>query len=364
MFYRECVSLATEYDVTLIAIGDKSETIKGVKVIGVSKPKSFIHRFLYTIFRVFYLAVKEDAHLYHIHDAEMVPFGIILSILGKPVIYDIHENTHDDILLKTWLPSWLKRSFATCYNLMLRVSANFMHFILVIADEKFVNRFFVSNQQSTIIQNFADLDQLKPYVNPNRESLSQHEIFYVGMIRDMYYNVDPLLEALYILKQQGINIRLHLIGYFGVKAEQSLQSLPFYKHIKEQIIFHGFLPMEQAYEISKQCKIGICLKDQPESMLLSHERKLFEYMATGLPSIFCDSEIYFGLNQKWDIGMPTDIQSSEKISESLKELLYTPGKIDSLSKNNLLAAQFNFNWKSQSEILLNLYHKLLLNTSI
>ncbi|MDZ4667700.1 MAG: hypothetical protein SGJ00_07430 [bacterium] len=53
VFYRECVSLANDFDVTLIAIGSGTSTLNGVRVIGIPKPANFFIRFLYCIQSVY-----------------------------------------------------------------------------------------------------------------------------------------------------------------------------------------------------------------------------------------------------------------------------------------------------------------------
>jgi len=359
VFYRECISLANEFDVTLIAVGNKTETLNGVNIIGIKKPTNIFIRFFYTIFKVFILAVKQDAQIYHIHDAEMVPFGIVLRILGKKVIYDIHENTYDDILLKPWLSRPLRLIVAKCYNLLLFIGAKFLHYIVVVADPKFLIKFFVNEHECTIIQNFANSDELSDFVLEDRAALPGNHLFYVGMIRDMYYNIDPVIEAIYMLKQKGIVCHLHLIGYFGSKTNHSLETVACYSEVKDQINYYGFLDMNAAYKIAMQCKIGLCIKDQPESMLVSHERKLFEYMAVGLPSIFCNSSIYKEVNTQWQIGIGVQLKNSEEIAKAIETLLTNPNELNKLAINNVRAAQMHFNWHLESTKLLGLYHQLL-----
>ena len=104
--------MAVHFQVILIAIGDFTGSKNGVEIIGIPKPKSHLQRAFTTIFKVFALAIKQDADIYHIHDAEMLPFGLILSLLGKKVIYDIHENTKQDIFLKPWIPAKRKAFIA------------------------------------------------------------------------------------------------------------------------------------------------------------------------------------------------------------------------------------------------------------
>jgi glycosyltransferase involved in cell wall biosynthesis len=285
----------------------------------------------------------------------MVPFGILLSVLGKKVIYDIHENTHDDILLKPWLSPRIRKFLASLYNGMLWLGSKFMHYIVVLGDPIYLPKFFVNDGNSTIIQNFADVDELEPFLVNNRGDLPDNHLFYVGMIRDMYYNIDPVLEALYLLKQKGVICHLHLIGYFGSKTSKSFENLSFWGQIQNQVTYYGFLEMKEAYEISKKCKIGLCIKNQPEQMLVSHERKLFEYMAIGLPSIFCGQTIYSNLNRTHQLGLTVDLENAQSISNAIFELLNNPELLNSLSRSNILASRNQINWKTELEKLRKLY---------
>ncbi len=359
VFYRECVTLAKQFDVTLIAIGEGDFVKQGVHVVGVSMPKNIFYRFFITIFKVFILAVKEDAQVYHMHDAEMIPFGLVLRILGKQVIYDIHENTYDDILLKPWVNKGLRLFLARTYNVVLALGARFMHYIIVVADPKFLNKFFVSEKECTIIQNFADPRDWKAYAVENRDELAGNHLFYVGMIRDMYYDIDPVLAAIHLLKKDGIVCELHLVGYFGSRTHSTFENLPFWTDIKEQIHFYGFLETAEAYKISMKCKVGLCIKNQPESMLVSHERKWFEYMCIGLPSVFCNRGIYTDVNNKFEIGFAVNLESASEIADKIKQILLDNRLQKNLSKNNLMAAQAQFNWHLEAEKLLQLYGHLL-----
>ncbi len=360
VFYRECKSLAKDYDVTFIGIGNYTGKKDGVSMIGIPKPGNYFIRFFHTLFKVFAEAVKTDACIYHIHDAEMILFGIALSLSGKKVIYDIHENTYQDILLKPWLPAKLRFVFAFCYRLILKLGSNFMHYIVVIADPEFLKDFYVKEGQYSIIQNYADTDSLRKYRVINRSGLQGNNLFYIGMIRDMYYDIDKLFDALYILKQKGIETHLHCIGYFGAKTGKDFKRYKHWNEIKTMITFYGFLELDEAYEISKICKVGICLKNQPESMLVSHERKLFEYMAIGLPSVFCNSHIYFGLNQKCEIGLCVDLEKPEEIAIAIERILYTNELQETFSNNNIFWSELEYNWKAEVQKLLQLYNNLIL----
>jgi glycosyltransferase involved in cell wall biosynthesis len=361
VFSRECVSLAKYYDVTLIAIGSFTGKKQGVNIIGIPLPKSKLLRIFGTTFRVFTAALKTEAHVFHIHDAEMLPFALLLGFLGKKVIYDIHENTKQDILLKPWLKSDLKKKAADMYDTLLKFSTRFVHYIPVVANDGFLPVFHIKPNQFSVVQNYADVEEMRKYRVDNRLILPGNHIFYVGMIKDMYYDFNVLIEAVYQLKQKGLLVFVHAVGYFGANVKQDFEDNSHWHKVKDQIYFYGKLGMDSAYRISMQCKLGICLKNQPQEILVSHERKFFEYMAVALPSIFCDSHIYKEVNDTYKIGEAINLESAEEMANAIQKILSDEVSYSKLQANCIRASEEKYNWKSQEEILVNLYERLIRN---
>ncbi|MCU0440772.1 MAG: glycosyltransferase [Bacteroidia bacterium] len=350
VFHRECVSLAKQHHVTYIAVGGESGTFNGVNVIALPKPPTRLHRLFGTTFNAFWVACKQRADIYHIHDAELIIFGLLLRLWGKQVVYDIHENTYEDILHKPWIPKPLRWLLAKGYRVLEWLSSLTMHTILVIAQPQFSQRF--KAKQIGIIQNFADTKQLAPYAHTERAQLTR-SLFYMGTIFDYYYNIIPVIKALAILKEKQIEVQLHCVGYTGNYVQQILEPLPEYQAVKNQIQFYGYLKPEAGFEISKKCALGLCLKNQPESILVSHERKFFEYMALGLPSISCNSHIYNDVVTKHSVGLTTDLADASAIAHTIQTAF--EGDINQFAQNALKAAESTFNWQSQERILLQTY---------
>jgi len=361
VFSRECVSLAKYFDVTLIAIGNFTGQKQGVRIIGIPEAKTKLERFFGTTFKVFVSAIKTEADIFHIHDAEMLPFALVLSLLGKKVIYDIHENTKQDILLKPWLKQDLKAKAARMYDALLKFSSRFVHYIPVVANEQFLPIFHVKPKQYTVIQNFADVDEMRKYKVEDRLILPDNHIFYVGMIKDMYYDFNVLIEAVHQLKQKGFIVFVHAVGYFGANVKHDFEDNKCWHEVKEQIHFYGKLSIDSAYRISMQCKLGICLKNQPEEMLVSHERKFFEYMAVALPSVFCQSKIYRDINDEYKIGEAIDLKSAEQMALAIQIILSNEDEYRLMQANCIKASEEKYNWKSQERILVNIYKRLIGN---
>jgi len=357
---RECKSLAAYFDVSFIGIGNESFQTEGVHVVGIKQHQKPFYRIIGSSFVSLFNALKIDAAVYHIHDAELIWAGIFLSLMGKHVIYDIHENTSADIKYRKWLPQWSRPLFVSMYKMLMQLAKNYVHFIPVLADETDIEKLHIhTTQKYTVVQNFAELKLLKKYRVQKRYNQQDTRLIYVGRLRDYYYNIDPVLEAIYLLKKEGIQVQFELIGFIEPQFLQGFEHLSFWQEIKEQIHFKGELDRKTWLEISKTTSIGICIKNQADAEVLSHERKLFEYIALGIPSIFCDRKIYADLNHQYAVGISVDIENPLDIKNAIAKLITDQAYYEALEENCIQAADHFLNWENEFEKLLNLYNEIL-----
>jgi glycosyltransferase involved in cell wall biosynthesis len=105
--------------------------------------------------------------------------------------------------------------------------------------------------------------------------------------------------------------------------------------------------------------MAICLKNQPAPILVSHERKFFEYLALGIPFICCDSHIYTDVLDKFKAGIAVDLTSPEAIAKAMHTLLTQPQQLDEMQAQCIAAVESTYNWQSQEKILLELYASLI-----
>lgn len=72
----------------LIAQHSKEETVDGIRIVPLPTPKNRFERMTKVVWKLFRLALKEKAQIYHFHDPELIPAGLFLKILGKQVIWN------------------------------------------------------------------------------------------------------------------------------------------------------------------------------------------------------------------------------------------------------------------------------------
>ena len=119
VFYKECISLAkyNDLEVCLVVADGKGDTIvENVNIYDVGSPKNRLVRIFLSTFLVFMKSLKLKADIYHFHDPELIFYGYVLKILGKKVVFDIHEFSYIQIMHKAWLPTCLRGPISFLYK--------------------------------------------------------------------------------------------------------------------------------------------------------------------------------------------------------------------------------------------------------
>jgi len=137
IYHKQCKSLKKAgYEVTLLAPKpDKQINDDEINLIPIEKPKKEWKRFLNT-FTVFKQAKQINADLYHFHDPELLPVGVLLRLFTKkPVIFDVHEHYPNAIMSKKYLKNWLKNPVRIAYEVIEKISLPILSGIIYTTEE-------------------------------------------------------------------------------------------------------------------------------------------------------------------------------------------------------------------------------------
>jgi glycosyltransferase involved in cell wall biosynthesis len=355
VFYRECMSLAEKHRVTLIAIGNESGNIHGVEVIALSKPRNRMFRLLFTTFKVFWEAKKQQADVYHFHDPELIPYALLLKSQGKQVVFDIHENITESMKAKKWLP--VKWFFIYVYLLFDKLAARYFHLILAEDAYRAVYSRRYPNKQLTIVRNFAPTRMLLPFRQHQRSQLPMH-IFYMGSLDELYC-IEPMLHAIFLLKEKGYKPLLKMVGWLSSDVKTRIGKLPYFNQIQENLAFYGYQDISVGYSFSLDCSMGFSFVSNNVNVRESLPRKMFEYMQIGLPVISSGYETYRSLVEANRIGVCIDSCTGENIADAAIKLMQDKKGLDRLVLNNIKAATDIYNWEKESSILIDFYDNLI-----
>jgi glycosyltransferase involved in cell wall biosynthesis len=352
IFYREAKTLARAgYKVVLIAQHNRDEMVDGVKIVALPKPRNRFARMFGLTWRAFHLSLRERADVYHFHDPELLPIGVLLRIFTRAkVIYDVHEDVPEQILTKHWIPCLLRRPLAVVFNAFEKLMAQVLDAV-VVATEGIAEKF--AHLNPIVIHNYPDLGML-PNPSTRRGEGKEKVLVYVGGISKIRGAVE-MVRALEHLNSAW-DVRLDLIGKFEPpELEQELQGLPGYQRVR----FFGWLSWEEAWHHAQSAIVGLVLFHPAPNHEKALPNKLFEYMAAGLPVVASNFPLWKEIVEGNRCGITVDPLDPKAIAQAIEYLLAHPEEARQMGENGRRAVEEKYNWEREKEKFLKLYEELL-----
>lgn len=352
IFYRMCRFLTANYDVSLIAVHPQAETRDGVKIIPFKRYHNRKFRILFGWLLMFFKALRVRARVYHFHDPELIPCGILLRLLGKKVIFDIHENIAEDIFDKPWIKH---------QTLAYRLFAFFekiacTHFYVILAERSYEKRYQKICRRWSTVQNFCDTDFFAPF--EKTEYQNTLHLYYIGIILENR-GILQIMELIHGLNVDGYQAHFHCVGELYSDLDKKIKALKYYKEIEGQIHFYGRLPLEQGYQLAKNMDIGLCIIWPMKNSVESYPTKLFEYMRCGLPIITSNFPLYKEVVEESNCGTCIDPMNVTELKKAVIGLHTDAEKSELMAKNGKKAVFEKYDWKSQTPILSKVYEEVL-----
>jgi len=349
IFYKECRTLAKNgYSVSLMIPLDHHQEIDGVLFIPIERPSNFINRYFISVLKLFILALKQKANVYHFHDPELITLGFLLKILGKRVIYDVHEDYEEKLKSRLKGPKvvriigakiwWFIESFLS------------LAFDYIITADSHIDQKF--NRKNVVI--FPNVPSEEFWIGLQRTKVSdKFRIIYVGSItRDR--GILETIESLNHLKHK--NVEFHIIG--GTEDKQLIEIF----EKKPNVVWHGRVEWSKLGEELANADLGVVLlQPVPAYLYYPGENivKLWEYLSLGLPVLISNFPKLEKLCKDIGFGLAVDPTDPRKIAEAIDYLIDHPEERKIMGANGKRAVVNEYNAENKLKDLLMVYEKIL-----
>lgn len=351
IFEKEAVSLAqVGYDVTIVVGHSRDETLKGVRLKAIPASRNRFERMTRTAWRSYRAAVHQNASVYHFHDPELIPVGILLKLRGRRVIYDVHEDFRHDILHKQWVPKILRIPAAACTAAAEMLGG--LVFDGIIAATPTIAAEFPFERTVTV-RNYPRMDgadniRSVPYASRKPVAVYVGGITAQRGIREMVRAVALLPESL--------GVRLALAGQFDPPSLQyELASIAGW----EKVDFHGWRPADEIRNLLATSKVGLVVLHPTAGKLESLPIKLFEYMNAGIPVIASNFELWRDILERDACGSTVDPLNPCAIAEKMQWVFEHPAEAEEMGRRGAAAVRARYNWDIEKIELLELYARLI-----
>jgi len=349
IFHRQCISLAQEgYPVALIAPHAQDEVRQGVKVRAVKKTKGRLGRMLGTVWAVYKQALAERGDIYHFHDPELIPIGLLLRLQGKKVIYDVHEDVPTDILNKNWIPRPLRGPLAGAMRLLEGLAGHLLSGVVAVT-KPIAARF--PAHKTILLQNFPHPQEIAALGRPPYPARPPR-LLYAGSITAVR-GLFEMLTAMQLL--QDHRVRLTLIGAFappGLQAE--VERHPGFRYVD----FLGYKNRPETLELLADSRIGLAVLHPIPSFLVSQPTKLYEYMMAGIPFVASDFPLWRDSIGDAECGIFVNPKDPEAIAGAIRWLLEHPAEAEAMGQRGRRLVLERLNWGVEFTKLTALYGRL------
>ncbi|MGQ3891589.1 glycosyltransferase family 4 protein [Legionella sp. CNM-4043-24] len=351
IFHKQCASLVKNgYDVHLVAAGSLSPDNKGVihHALPVRSRGGRLGRMIVRAWHTYRMARRTGADLFHFHDPELLPWGLLLKWQGKVVVYDAHEDLPRDILTKAWIPGSIR-------TLVARTAECLEHFVArrldrVVAATPFIRiRFQSVGAQATDIKNYPVIDELDYPAAPTAES-PLPALCYVGTL-------SPQRGILTMLKAiETLPVRLIIAGSFvDQKTEAEARALPGWAKVD----YRGVVSRSEVARILAESAVGLCLLHHSPTHNESLPIKLFEYMSAGLAVLSSDIPLWQDIVERSDCGLSVDPVNIEAIRQRIIWMLENPQEARQMGQNGRMAVRERYSWEAEASRLAEAYREVL-----
>jgi glycosyltransferase involved in cell wall biosynthesis len=351
IFHKECSTLAAHgYHVTFLACTPESYESHGVHIAALPQPRSRVDRMTRIAFRALDAALRTKADVYHFHDPELIPVGLLLKLAGRRVIYDVHEDAASDVMDKHYLHPRIKPivRFLVRHFEQLAVRA----FDEVVAATSSIGGRFPA-AKTTVVRNLPIQDEMW---TPDRAPFSERDfiVAYVGGLAPLN-GAEQMVRAMAELPPES-KIRLVVAGRANSDSYGAmLRGL----RGSARVEFAGWVDRSRVREILASSRAGLVVYQATPNAVESEPNKFFEMLSAGLPIIASDFADWRRVIDEHGCGMTVSARDPSAIANAIVELVGDPDRAEEMGRRGRALVEGVFNWERESQRLLAVYARLL-----
>lgn len=346
IYHKQAMSLSAFYDVELHAVADFNyKDVKGIKIYGLPRYSERGRRPLLW-WLLLKRAIKSHADVYHFHDPELIPVGLLIKLLTrKPVIYDVHEDYPAAILSKEWIPAYMRGFIAWVFSIFEKGAALILDRIVAATPD--IGRKFPL-KKTVLLRNLPIISLIDGIEDAAVYKQKPAVIYAGGLMR--IRGIKEIIEAMDILNGK---VELWLFGEWDDEEyRQKCMSLNGWKYVK----YFGFKPVQDVYRYMKHADIGLSVLYPVPNYLNSLPVKAFEYMACGLPMLMSDFNYWKEVFGKCAIFVnPYDPLT---IADGIQYLLSDTNMSRQLGLNGRELVSSEYSWEAESNKLFEMYRQI------
>ena len=293
-----------------------------------------------------------------VRDLHVAPAAIAAGHSARvPVVLDLAENW------PSLLREWREREGWNLQNALLRHPAGSRiverlavgradHVLVVVQEmrDRLVTKLGVDPARVSVVMNTPRLLPRESLpAKPRARRQDSLLLAYLGEVHQSR-GLDTALHAVAGAREQGLPVRLRIIGRGKPQQERRLRRLAGGLGIQRAVEFLGWRPQAQALGLASEADVGICPFPPNELNDTTISNKMFEYMNLGLPVVCADVKPAKRIMEETGAGLVFAAGSADAMAAAIARFA-DPAARAACGAAGRRAAEGRYNWETDAAVL-------------
>jgi glycosyltransferase involved in cell wall biosynthesis len=355
IYQRACIGLHREgMEIHLIATYTGENPNNYGVIFHWLKPRNGWRSRIFSSIEAYQISTKIDADVFHFHDPDLLPWMLLLSLKGKRIIYDVHEN-YAERVTSLRFPQWAKQPIAMFWSFFERFCAS-QYAGIITTTQSMQYLFEGINTLKIVIGNTPYLSALGS-INLNVDK-KPYTIYTSGSHSDKR-NCIQTIDALPIILRTLPKTRLIFVGRYSPKDyEYRLLNRAYELGVKDYVEIDGMLPYKENFIRTAQMEVGCVFYEDNANNRVTIPNRLFEYMYAGVAVI---GETFFEVKkviEDSECGIVVNSSDPKSIADGVIRLfsdLSSLRKMQTNARNRIIST---YSYENELKKLIAMYHSL------